>query len=198
MPESGNNTFIITEGTTNSTVDSQQQQVIPAKVFRRIIFKRKDVSVGSVTDYGHWWVEIYRSEESYMETNLQGSFGWWPNTGKTGDTAGTMGPMDTTVGVEGWLNAGKQYDFHADKNRKIDWDVEEMFHPLETHGRTEQAVIDEITAFAYAYSKKNKIWAWPGMEGTPRSNCRVFQVEMLVECGLLRAWEPVDPLKYKE
>lgn len=143
-------------------------------------------------NYGHWWVEVYDTAKEYSQATLQASWGWWPEE--------QVDLRNTILGVTGILNRGQPFDPHALKDpeeREIDWMVDEAFHPM--YDRPQSVLIKCLTAFAKGYDAliPPKRWAFPAV-GFGRSNCQVFQEEMMKHCGIAGTQKvPVDLSRVK-
>jgi hypothetical protein len=184
----------VTEAKTNREKDSKVETKIQYRVLRLIVFRRKNIDLFSKNDrYGHWWVEIYKSP-FYSMFNLQESYGWWPFVDEDRDGRGDIiGLWQTLRGIPGKLNDGynNEYDPKARPNA-VTTQADDSFHPMIKDERTEVQVIDEIRKFASRYDSRGKIWAWPAFFSSSRSNCRVFQEEMISELNLYRSRVPIS------
>jgi hypothetical protein len=185
-----------TTGKYNSQESSLVEEQLKLRVLRRIIMKRINISVSKV-DPGHWWVEVYDSE-NYTKKNLSASYGWYPFVDKDGD-----GVQDCKVpladdgicydaerpyflsgvrGVEGRLNRGFIFDPQATA-KTINWQVDDMFHPMVDDGRSDDEVIECIEEWSKAHRAE---WAWPAT-ADDEDNCQTFQRKIMHVCGLRRA-----------
>jgi hypothetical protein len=89
-------------------------------------------------------------------------------------------------GVEGRLNRGFIFDPQA-TSTTINWEVEEMFHPMVDDARSYEDVAECIDLFAKNHHAE---WAWPATEYN-EDHCQTFQLKIMHVCRLQRAPEQV-------
>lgn len=185
---------------TNSISNSVVETNIPARPIRRVIIKRLNIHG---FDPGHWWIEVYSSETTFIEDNLQNSYGWYPFIDNDNDGVQDCNiPLDDDgicydavrpgafagfKGVEGRLNRGFPFDPQATQLR-ISWDVDDMFHPMVSDGRTDEEVIECIHNFAIHHRAQ---WAWPQVR-SDEDHCQTFQKKIINHCRLQRFTGPVQ------
>lgn len=121
---------------------------------------RKDIDLNGEDKYGHWWVEIGKSE----------SYGWWPKE--------AVGLVDTVSGVEGELNGQTNFggtptqDPHqGDRSNGTNF-----FNVYTTNGLQTKGVDNKIRDFAKKYSGQ---WSYPTGQ-----NCHSFQDSFLEKLNL--------------
>lgn len=121
---------------------------------------RKDIDVNGEDKYGHWWVEIGKSE----------SYGWWPKN--------PVGYTDTVTGVQGELNGQTSFGgtstrdpHHGDRSEGVNF-----FNVYTQNAASTSGIDNSIRNFSKNYSGN---WSWPLGQ-----NCHSFQESFMEKLNL--------------
>ena len=168
-----------------------KRQLMTMEMFRlgTQLLAAAGLTQGNGTDdtYGHWWTKIYASEADAQVENASQSYGWWPAAGAIGADDGPL--RDTITGVRGVLNGydpGNPYgsyggtattDPYHTKSRTYP-NLDDVFFPFVTDGKTAAQYKSELAALAQAFSSDvSDRWAWRTDGGG--WHCKSFQAYLM-------------------
>jgi hypothetical protein len=136
--------------------------------------KRKHIQLRGDDKYGHWWTEVLLL---YKSGSPDESYGWWPQRGLPGGLRGLKG---TLFGVPGELNGQTSFGGSALRDPHHGDAGDEEFNPVLTNEKSDWQVINEIRAYAKAYTGS---WRWTFGWG---QNCHTFQEGLMERIGLMK------------
>lgn len=121
---------------------------------------RKDIDINADDKYGHWWVEIGKTE----------SYAWWPKD--------PVGLSDTVSGVPGELNGQTNFGGSPTRDPHHGFRVSgvNVFNLYTTNASSTSGVDKKIRDFANSYSGS---WSWPVGQ-----NCHSFQNSFIKKFNL--------------
>jgi RHS repeat-associated protein len=121
---------------------------------------RQDIDINADDKYGHWWVEIGKTE----------SYGWWPKE--------PVGLSDTVSGVPGELNGQTNFGGSPTRDPHHGFRVSgvNVFNLYTTNASSTVGVDIKIRDFANSYRGS---WSWPVGQ-----NCHSFQNSFIKKFNL--------------